>query len=1413
MLFDKVTERISKLVTGLHVSPDKVAQKVFSSMTDGIATSVIDELSADVAINMISEDPDYEVLASRIIVSNTQKLRPKTFSAAMNLSGLFHYQAVERYDSMISPDRDYDFSYFGIKTLLKMYLGPHETPQYMFMRVALGIHGTSDSQMDAVKDTYDLMSQKYFTHATPTLFNAGTGHSQLSSCFLTGIKDDSITGIYDTLKDCAQISKWSGGIGFHLHNVRATGSEIRGTNGHSDGIIPMLRTFNATARYVNQCFRGDTIVYSTDGPIRIDEIKISDQLITIDGTPKKVNEVIRNHVSKEILVIRPTHSMEPVRVTPEHEVYTIQGIPKMTNYSSILYRLDKRIVEPKFVSASSLSDGDFVGYPIPNTITDFPEDPAYFRFYGIMIGDGHMSKNEFGLTFGFSKENTYTFAMQFLKSRGIHVWTGVDDIRHTIRLRWSGNVDKLNLTRDMLYDSNNEKHIDPRFMNLPHEKTLGIIAGLMETDGGITHEVQFYNTSKNVVYSLRYLLLRIGVLSSGCIHNNVGKSHEIRPGEYITNKKISWSVRIPKHPNLRPIFGDSIEYSTTVKFLEWNGILWSRIKRIGKEHFDGYVYDLNMQDNHNYLTDMGLVHNSGKRKGSFAAYLEPWHSDIFEFLELRLNQGDEEARCRDLFTALWIPDLFMKRLGEGKPWSLFCPDKAPGLSDVWGDKFEKLYLKYESMGLATKTIPIEQLWSAILKSQIETGTPYMLYKDHCNRKSNQRHLGTIKSSNLCVAPETKILTKYGYKTISDLVDQSVEVWNGEEWSEVTVRKTSEESALMRVELDNGTFLECTPDHKFWVKPDYFSKPEEVRAADLNMNDKLVKWDCPVIEFGSDDFKYPYTHGFFCGDGTYHKTYSGEAIHPGVSLYHEKMKLLPYLEVRSTSGIPDSSGRINCLLPFDLPQKFIVPLNYSVKVRLEWLSGLLDADGTVLKSGHFQLASIHKNFLHDIQLMLNTLGVQSKVSLVHTEAMRCMPDGRGGKSMFKCQALWRLFISQTYAHKLIQLGLTTHRLTMNSKPGNRVANWYAKVASVLMTGRLDATYCFTEPKRHMGVFNGILTGQCTEIIEYTDPGEIAVCNLASICLPKFVNESDGTFDYVKLEEVTRTVTRNLDKIIDVNFYPVPEAERSNKKHRPVAIGVQGLADVYQMLGLDFGQGDLNRLVFETIYWAACSESVRIAEVKGPHSSFSGSPWSQGLFQFDLWGVTPSDRYDWESIRGRPIRNSLLVGPMPTATTSQIMGNNECFEPYTSNMYLRRTLAGEFVVLNKHLVTDLKALGIWSKQVKDDIVRNQGSVQTLDIPEDLKNRYKTVWEISQKIIIDMAAERGPYICQSQSMNLHVEDPTASKLSSIHMYAWKKGLKTGMYYLRTRPKARAIQFTLEPEAAPACRRDNPGCISCSG
>jgi len=736
MKFDNVTNRIKNLTSGLSENCDstKVAQQVFSSMYDNITAQEIDTLSAEICVGMITADPDYEILATRIIASNIHKVCPNNFHLAMRKlqkTGVVTDEVVEvaqQVKENIKTDRDFDFGYFGLKTLEKSYLQRVEgklieTPQYMFMRVAIGIHG---KDIPSVLETYDKMSQGFFIHATPTLFNAGTPRPQMSSCFLIANKGDSIDGIYGTLTECAQISKWAGGIGMHIHDIRGNKSRIRGTNGQSDGIIPMLRVFNATARYVNQ---------------------------------------------------------------------------------------------------------------------------------------------------------------------------------------------------------------------------------------------------------------------------------------------------------------------------------------------------------------------AGRRKGSIAVYVEPWHADIMDFLELRLNQGDEEARCRDLFSAMWIPDLFMKRVEEGGNWSLFCPDKAPGLSDVYGDEFEALYAKYEEEGLANETVPAMEVWKAIIKSQTETGTPYMLYKDACNKKSNQKNLGTIKSSNLC----------------------------------------------------------------------------------------------------------------------------------------------------------------------------------------------------------------------------------------------------------------------------------------------------------------------------------------TEIIEYTNKDETSVCNLASIALPKYVNKETKTFDYDKLHAVTKVVTKNLNRVIDRNYYPVETARNSNMKHRPIGLGVQGLADVFILCGLQFDCEEsrlMNAHIFETIYHAALEASSELAEVDGSYESFIGSPASEGILQPDMWeGETKfSGRYDWDAMRTRVktkgLRNSLLLAPMPTASTAQILGNNECFEPYTTNIYLRRTLAGEFVVVNKHLVDDLKRVGLWSKGMKDLMVKAGGSIQNIvDIPVDIKNLYKTVWEISQKCIIDMAADRGRFIDQSQSMNLFIESPTMSKLSSIHMYAWKSGLKTGMYYLRSKAKARPIQFSLEPD-----------CVACS-
>ncbi len=730
--FNKVTNRISKLTQELseNVDVSMVAQQVFSSMYDEIKTHEIDTLSSEVCIGLITNDPDYEILATRIVASNIQKRAANNFHIAMrklHKAGIITHEVLEvsaKVKEDIKHERDFDFGYFGLKTLEKGYLQKIdgdiiETPQYLYMRVAIGIHG---HDIDRVLETYDALSRGLFIHATPTLFNAGTHRPQMSSCFLIANKEDSIDGIYDTVKECARISKWAGGIGLHVHDVRANKSHIRGTNGTSDGIIPMLRVYNSTARYVNQ---------------------------------------------------------------------------------------------------------------------------------------------------------------------------------------------------------------------------------------------------------------------------------------------------------------------------------------------------------------------AGRRKGSIAVYLEPWHADIMDFLEIRLNQGDEEARCRDLFSAMWIPDLFMKRVETNGNWSLFCPDKAQGLSNVYGKEFDELYEKYESEGLATKTIPAVEVWKSIIKSQSETGTPYMLYKDACNEKSNHKHIGTIKSSNLC----------------------------------------------------------------------------------------------------------------------------------------------------------------------------------------------------------------------------------------------------------------------------------------------------------------------------------------TEILEYTDKDETAVCNLASIALPKYVDVDKNEFNHEELHRVTKMVTRNLNRVIDKNFYPTENGMRSNMRHRPIGIGVQGLADVFILLRMTFGSEEsrkLNRDIFETIYHASLESSCELADMYGTYETFKGSPFSKGILQFDMWDRDPqfSGRYDWDAMRKlvkKGTRNSLLLAPMPTASTSQILGNNECFEPYTTNIYLRRTLAGEFVVVNKHLVEDLKKIGLWSKEMKDLMVKANGSVQNIiDIPDDLKELYKTVWEMSQKTIIDMAADRGVYIDQSQSMNLFVESPTISKLSSMHMYAWKTGLKTGMYYLRSKAKARPIQFSLEAECA---------------
>jgi ribonucleotide reductase alpha subunit len=1154
--FDKILRRIKSVGTevGIKINYTSLAMKVIDQLYDKISTAKIDELTAEQCASMSSIHYDYGTLAARVAVSNHHKNTDPSFTNVINRLYNFldkngnHsplvfddlHRIANQYEREIQDaldfSRDYLFDYFGFKTLEKSYLMRIngqivERPQHMWMRVSLGIHctkcqssnssETEDKEQEDINkaiESYHMMSQKYFTHATPTLFNSGTPRPQMSSCYLIAMENDSIDGIYNTLKDCALISKWAGGIGLHIHNVRATNSHIRGTNGTSNGIVPMLRVFNNTAKYVDQCLHPDTIVYCKDGPKPINDIVPGDEVINDDGQFRPVAKVLDYPDYKgPLYTIQVGDST--IRATDMHPFWTELG---------------------EWIDAKDLQIGTKIGFPVSQYECDYihikPEDcVAYGMLYGTCDGNKcyYNGSNKAFLSKYFNTSNT----------------------------------DEFELDNGHLLNAYNLSNLWPAMLHLPKNKTQALLDGFMCNNG-----------NENII---KYLQLRIAYSKT----------------EYYPVTAISFDPE-----------------------------------------YKGRVIDIEVQTNdkthHNFLTHCGLVHNGGgRRHGSFAIYLEPWHADIEKFLEMRKNHGDEELKARDLFYALWIPDLFMERVKADSTWTLMCPDECPGLADVYGPEFTALYSKYESEGKGRATIKARDLWLKVLDAQMETGTPYLCYKDASNQKSNQKNIGTIKSSNLCVAPETLVLTDQGNQRIDTLVGKKVNVWNGEEWSEVEVFKTGTNRPLMCVTTDANNTLYCTESHKF-----YLEDGNQINAVNLKTGDRLQ------------------------------------------------------------------------------------PLNNIVQTVLS-VSGVI---------------------------------------------------------------------------------------------------------------RHDDTYCFTEPKRHMGVFNGILTGQCTEINEVSTPDETAVCNLASIGLPTFIeykgkggncvaSESEGdafakpTFNYEKLKQIAKVVTNNLNRVIDVNYYPTQKTQTSNLKHRPIGIGVQGLADVYALLDMPFYSDEakeINKRIFETIYYGALEQSMELAKEEGPYETFQGSPASQGILQFDMWqkGITDaqsqehSSSLDWASLKANIVkyglRNSLLIAPMPTASTSQILGFNECFEPFTSNIYSRRTLAGEFILTNKYLMKELIAQGLWNTELKNNIIANQGSIQHITtLSEHMRNKYKTVWEIPMRHIIDMAADRGQYICQSQSMNLWQEDPTYASLTSMHFYAWQKGLKTGIYYLRRRAKHRAQQFTIEPKKEEEC------------
>ena len=1022
--------------------------------------------------------------------------------------------------------------------------------------------------------------------------------------------------------------------------------------------------------------------------------------------------------------------------------------------------------------------------------------------YGIILGDGSMSSSYYNGYISLHTENKKTvidFVKKYFQEKCVQYFVDKGNSDMVERIRWNKNI-VLPFRHSDVYNSQKEKYIANKWLHLPIDKAKYIVKGLIDTDGCKNKEITFDNTSRLLIEGFRYLLLRMGILSSGYIQDRVGETHVTKYGSNITNQKVSYCLRIPKTEEIITLLGLPKEnIGKFYKYFKYKKCLFSRVQSIEKNEYHGTLYDLQMNEVHDYMIHNGIIHNGGgKRNGSFAIYLEPWHADVEMFLQMRKNHGDEELKARDLFYALWVPDLFMKRVKEGKQWTLMCPSECPGLSDVIGDDFVTLYEKYETEGKGRSTIPARDLWFQILDSQMETGTPYLLFKDASNKKSNQQNLGVIKSSNLCVSPGTNILTSEGQYPIYSLwsgnyteeerqKNKTVNVWNGKEFSAVEIVKTGEDVNFVDVHTSDGMVLTCTPYHKFYVrdgkKQTYIEDAQNLLPGYL-----LEESNFPVLD-GPETFP--------------------DNIDP--------------VQEGCDTGVQ------NVLMRKEPNQSLFVPINYNMKDKMLWLSGFIEP--YVVKcikedSDMIRVPSISITFLEDLKYMLQTCGINT---ILHTflriETYTTHSSEHDSDEVPKAEWIITLvqlrYLKEANSYLNFKTFTWGFPLLTEEEKRSILMKPNVRILKVTPSDKVDDSYCFTEPISHAGIFNGIRTSQCTEIIEYSDENETAVCNLASIALPAFINKETNSFNFEELHKITRIVTRNLNKVIDINFYPTEKTKVSNMRHRPIGLGVQVLADVFFMLKLSFSSEEaktINKYIFETIYNAALEESCLMSQEDGHYETFPGSPASNGLLQFDMWNVQPGNtRYDWDELKERiklhGLRNSLLVAPMPTASTSQILGYNECIEPITSNIYSRRTLAGEFILVNKYLMQEMLEKDLWNETFKNHMVANNGSIQSIDyLSKELRERYRTVWEIPMKDLVDIAADRGAYICQSQSLNLWLEDPNYNTMTSMHFYSWQKGLKTGIYYLRRRPKHQAQQFTIEPNKQTIPREEEITCEMCS-
>jgi ribonucleoside-diphosphate reductase alpha chain len=1455
---DKITERIRRLCVGLSpvVDPIKISVETIRSIGDMMKTTELDNISASIAEGRKMTHPDYSVLASRIFVSNLHKSTPKKFSESLELihsrldsiklSVLDFVRAhMDAIDAMIVNNRDHNYGYLALLKLTQSYLDHDkreagrilDRPQYMLMRCALALYHSypcgDEQKLDLIKITYDDLSNQLYTHATPTLYNSSKREQQMLSCF----PPDAVVTTIDGVKRIDQV---------------VVGDVVTTHTGEQCVVMQTHKNKLGNRRWVNvKVAHTPAFVCTEDHKFytygtnasgvmcrswkRAIDLTANDQMaIEIDT---RVNHKIihwRNVIDAngELLPLRTRLS---TTTTPRIEtpVEILNSIPINDDLLNLIacWLVADNSDHSRVVFKTKPSNTDIRRYITdlfgvePSTI-----DTATHRLYVIYSGELYNLLAKL-----FTINDNYVFGMlsndDLMKICNNIAYTlctpGIDaqrDLFYLLRARGIG----------VAYDGVN--------MTIPYkpiEQNSGVrlykVAGVE-----ILNNYKINNASTNAdtdVYTLgvegKHSYMVNGVIAKNCFLLGVDDSIESIMGTVSKASIISkWSGGIGVHYSKIRARGQIIKGT--------NG------------RSSGIIPQLRIWDACANTWDQG----GDKRKGSIAVYLEPWHADIEEFLELKLQNGADELRARNLFYAIWMNDLFMKRVEADQKWSLFSEDTAPGLSTTYDSPendyaFTRLYEQYEREGRAIRQVNAKDLRDKIITTQMETGVPYIGYKDSVNRKTNQSNLGVITGSNLCVAPETMILTDRGYFPIRLFANQHVNVWNGEEFTDALVAKTGENQPLIRVSLSNGVDIDCTPYHKF-ILPD----GTEIEAQRLQPGNKLIKYELPTVQ-GGGDFPYAYTHGVFCGDGTYENSgepkpcefnsldgegYCGRHIShkiqgdlpsakcqatsymklPRITLYDTKRVLEPFLTKRIPSRF-EENGRINVKLPVDIAQKYFVPMNYNIASKVTWFAGLCDADGSVVKNGtnqSLQVSSIDIGFLREIKLMLQTIGIDSKITKMHDAALRMLPDGQGGQKEYQCQTVYRLLVTSVNLVKLRNLGFIPRRLQLADQQPNRDATQFIKVVSVTDLGRRDDTYCFNEPKLHRGMFNGVLAGNCIEIMEVCNAQSFACCTLASINVKKYLEKhtyDDGVrvttewrYNYRKLWEAARRIARNLDIVIDINSYPVVECTTNNTNYRPIGIGIQGLADLFCMMRIPYLSdlaAELDVNIAATIYHAALTESCARATVFGKYQGFDGSPASKGRLQYDMWGVinpamttTPNHghddfKLDWDGLKAdimaRGLRNSLFVAYMPTASTSILLGNNESFEPYTSNIYSVNGLTGKQTTCNTNMIYHLIDLGIWTENMSKIIGNNRGSVQSIpQIPDDVKEIYKTVWELSQTQLLERSQARGAYIDQSESHNVFIEAPKAAKYRTIMKKGFELGLKTGSYYIRTRPAAEAIK-----------------------